>query len=376
MGQRISGQGIGLQLPQYLYPSELNPANTPVDLQNCYQTLAPGDSIAVPAGNWYIMLGPYLVMQFLDPISGVWRVLGPVGDRQISTLTSDGFNYRISNLTGCSCAASVTAGGSAYVQSSTTVTSSSGGSTWAAIVGGMVSLTTVSAAGSGYGIPPFLFIQAPPVGGIQATGYCTLTSGTVSGVTIDNVGAGYTATPAPTAVIVTSPYDPNFIAGSAIVTAKVTLAVVGAGSIAAVVCTNPGASIAAAATLTVAGAGTGASVTALRMQTFVSATVASAGTWTGGAVLTSVGGNGGTVPQWNNPQINYTNFVPRPIQATLAGASSTLASVGTIYDGGLFLSAPTLVVAPVSGNIAPASTATVTATYGGVADTCLIQPAP
>jgi hypothetical protein len=373
MGQRISGQGVGLALPQYLYPTELNPLNTPLDLQNCYQTLAPGDSIAVPAGSWYIMLGPYLVFQFLDPISGVWRVLGPVGDRQISTLTSDGFNYRIANLTGCSCAAVVTAGGSAYTQANTTVTSSSGGSTWAAIVGGMVSLTTINNAGSGYGIPPMLFIAAPPVGGIQATGYCTLTSNTVSAVTIDNVGAGYVT--APTAVVVTSPYDPNIAA--TIKPATVTLAVVGAGSIAAVVCTNPGASIAAAATLTVASAtGTGASVTALRMQTFVSATVASAGTWTGGAVLTSVGGGAGAVPQWNNPQINYTNFVPRPIQATLSGASSTLASVGTIYDGGLFLSAPTLVVAPVSGNIAPASTSTVTATYGGVSDTCLIQPAP
>jgi hypothetical protein len=373
MGQRISGTGVGLALPQYLYPTELNPLNTPLDLQNCYQTLAPGDSIAVPAGSWYIMLGPYLVFQFLDPISGVWRVLGPVGDRQISTLTSDGFNYRISNLTGCSCAAVVTAGGSAYTQANTTISSSSGGSTWAAIVGGMVSLTTINNAGSGYGIPPMLFIAAPPVGGIQATGYCTLTSNTVSAVTIDNVGAGYVTAPA--AVIVTSPYDPNIAA--TIKAATVTLAVVGSGSIAAVVCTNPGASIAAAATLTVASAtGTGASVTALRMQTFVSATVASAGTWTGGAVLTSVGGGAGAVPQWNNPQINYTNFVPRPIQATLSGASSTLASVGTIYDGGLFLSAPTLVVAPVSGNIAPASTSTVTATYGGVSDTCLIQPAP
>jgi hypothetical protein len=372
MGQRISGTGVGLALPQYLYPSELSPLNTPLDLQNCYQTLAPGDSIAVPAGNWYIMLGPYLVFQFLDPISGVWRVLGPIGDRQISTLTSDGFNYRIANLTGCACAAVVTAGGSAYVQSSTTVTSSSGGSTWAAIVGGMVSLTTIANAGSGYGIPPMLFIAAPPVGGIQATGYCTLQSNTVSAVTIDNVGAGYVT--APTAVIVTSPFDPNI--ATTITPAKVTLAVVGSGSIAAVVCTNPGASIASAPTLTIAGAGTGATVTALRMQTFVSATVASAGTWTGGAYLTSIGGGAGAVAQWNNPQINYTNFVPRPIQATLAGASSTLASVGTIYDGGLFLSAPTTIVGPVSGNVSPASTATVNATYGGVSDTCLIQPAP
>jgi hypothetical protein len=374
MGQRISGPGVGLALPQYLYPSELNVLNTPVDLQNCYQTLAPGDSISVPAGAWYVMLGPYLVVQFLDPITGVWRVLGPIGDRQISTLVSDGFNYRISNLTGCACAAVVTAAGSGYTQSTVTVTSSSGGSTWQAVVGGMVSLTTINNAGSGYGIPPLLFIAAPPVGGVQATGYCTLTSNTVSAVTIDNVGGGYVT--APTAVIVTNPFDPNISSTTAIKPATVTLAVVGSGSIAAVLCTNPGASIASAPTLTIAGgAGTGATVTALRMQTFVSATVASAGTWTGGALLTSVGGNGGTTPTWNNPQINYSNFVPRPMQVLLSGATS-LSSVATIYDGGLFLSAPTLSVAPVGGNIAPASTVTVTATYGGVSDTALIQPAP
>lgn len=373
MGQRISGPSVGLALPQYLYPSELSPLNTPLDVGSNYQTLAPGDSIAIPQGNYYIMLGPYLVLQFQDPVSGVWRVLGPIGDRQISSVTSDGFNYRISNLTGCACAASVTSAGSGYTQSTVTVTSSSGGSTWQAIVGGMVSLTTINNAGSGYGIPPHLFIAAPPVGGIQATGYCTLTSNTVSAVTIDNVGAGYVT--APTAVIVTSPYDPNI--NTTIKAATVTLAVVGAGSIAAVVCTNPGASVSAAPTLTVAGgAGTGATVTALRLQTFVSATVASAGTWTGGALLTSVGGNGGTVPAWNNPQINYSNFVPRPMQVLLSGASSTLASVATIYDGGLFLSAPTLSVAPVGGNIAPASVVTVTATYGGVSDTCLLQQGP
>ena len=201
-----------------------------------------------------------------------------------------------------------------------------------------------------------------------------MTGGSVTTVTLDNVGGGYVA--APTAVIVTSPYDPNI--NATIVAATVTLALVGSGSIAAVLCTNPGNSIASAPTLTVSstGSGTGASVTALRLQTFVSATVASAGTWTGGAYMTTVGGSGGATSQWTNPEIGLTNFIPRQAQVTLSGASSTLASVGTIYDGGLFLSAPTVVVLPVSGNISPASTATITATYGGVSDTVLLQPAP
>src|ERR1700686_1724417 len=174
MGQRISGTGVGLALPQYLYPSELSPLNTPLDLQNNYQTLAPGDSIAIPAGSFYVVLGPYLVVQYNDPINGIWRILGPVGDRNIQYVVSDGFNHRVSNLTGCPVAASVIAGGSAYVQATTTVTAGTGNSTWQAVGGGIVSLSTINNAGSGYGIPPDLFIQGPPVGGVQATGYCTL----------------------------------------------------------------------------------------------------------------------------------------------------------------------------------------------------------
>ncbi len=372
MGVRISGTGVGLPAPQYLYPSELNPVNTPLDMGNNYQSLAPGNSVAVPAGSFYISPGPYCVLQFLDPVTGIFRGLSSA---RLKThyVISDGFNYRISNLTGCAVAAVVTAGGSSYAAATTTISSSSGGSTWQAVVGGMVSLSTINNAGSGYGIPPMLFLAAPPVGGVQATGHTTLTSGTVSGVTLDNVGGGYITAPA--AVIVTSPYDPNIAA--TIVPATVTMVLVGSGSIAAVLCTNPGNSISAAPTLTVAstGSGTGASVTALRLQTFVSATVSSAGTWTGGAYLTSLGGNGGATPQWTNPEINQTNFIPRPMEVSLLGNTS-ISSVGTIYDGGLFLSAPTLAVSPVGGAIAPASTATVTATYGGVADTVLIQPAP
>lgn len=372
MGQRIAGTGQGLPAPQYLYPSELNPTNTPLDMGNNYLTLAPGNSIAIPAGSWYVAPGPYCIMQYLDPVTGIWRQMSSA---RIKThyIVSDGFNYRVSNLTGCAVAAVVTAGGSGYAAATTTVSSSSGGSTWQAVVGGMVSLSTINNAGSGYGIPPMLFIGAPPVGGVQATGHCTLQSGTVAAVTLDNVGGGYVT--APSAVIVTSPYDPNI--NATIVPATVTLVLVGSGSIAAVLCTNPGNSISAAPTLTVSstGAGTGASVTALRLQTFVSATVASAGTWTGGAYLTSVGGSAGATSQWTNPEISQTNFIPRPMEVLLSGATS-LSSVSAIYDGGLFLSAPTLSVAPVGGAIAPASTATVTAVYGGVADTVLIQPAP
>ena len=370
MGQRISGAGVGLAIPSYAFPTELNPANTPFDLGSAYQGLAPGQAIAVPAGSWLLNPGPYSVIQYMDPISNVWRGLSSALVKSVPVI-SDGFNYRVANLTGCPVSAVVTTGGSGYIQSSTTVTSSSGGSTWRAVVGGMVSLSTISNAGSGYGIPPMLFIASPPVNGVQASGYCTLQSGTVSAVTLTNVGGGYTT--APTAVIVTSPYDPNFIAGSTIVQAVVAFTLVGSGSIAAIVCTNNGASIAAAPTLTIAGAGASGAATALRMSTFASATVASAGTWTGGAYMSTVGGGAAATAQFANPAIDGTGFIPRPAQASLLGATS-ISSVGTIYDGGLFVSAPTVIVGAVGGALAPASTATVTATYAGAGDGVLLQP--
>lgn len=371
MGQRISGSGVGLAPPQYDFPSEINPTNVPLDIGSNYQTLYPGQAIAVPAGSWYIGNGKVSVIQYLDPITQVWRGLNSARV-QTEPVTSDGFNYRIANLTGCPVTAVVTNAGSGYVQASTTVTADAGGSTWRAVVGGMVSVSTISNAGSGYGLPPNLFISAPPPGGVPATGYCVITSGTVSSVVLDNVGGGYQTAPA--AVIVTNPYDPNLAAGT-IVQAAVTLALVGSGEIAAVLCTNNGASVASAPTLTIAGAGSSATATALRMGTFTAATVASAGTWTGGAALTSTGGVGAATSAVTNPLVSTGNFIPRPVQALLSGATS-LSSVAAIYDGGLFLGTPTLAVAPVGGAIAPASTATVTATYAGAPDSVLLQPAP
>ena len=59
-------------------------------------------------------------------------------------------------------AAVVVAGGSGYVQASTSVTASAGGSTWQPIVGGMLSMSSINNAGTGYGVAPNLFIAAPP----------------------------------------------------------------------------------------------------------------------------------------------------------------------------------------------------------------------
>lgn len=374
MGQRISGTGVGLAPPQFLYPSEINPAQVAPDFGNNRLSLSPGDVCIVPAGAWYARAGRYCMWQFFDPVGGNWRGL-QAANPDLAYVVSDGFNLRIANMTGCPVAAVVTAGGSGFT-STPTVTAGTGTSTWQAIVGGMLSLTTINNAGKNYGLPPLVMLPDPPTPGVAATAVTTITSGTVSALSFINQGAGYVTTP--TAVIVPNPADPNLATTTPITPATVTLAIVGAGSISAVLCTNSGASVSSAPTLTVAGGGgSGATVSSVWCSSLVSATVASSGTWTGGAALESIGGFSGSTPWNTNPEVSGNYFVSRPIQALLSGGSSSLTSISTTYDGGLFLSTPTLIVAAVGGNV-PSSlaTATITATYGGVSDTCYLQPAP
>src|SRR5262245_21686838 len=319
MPQPLGGTGQALQLPQYLYPTELY--NAPYDISNNAQSLAPGDALPIPAGTWYMGGGQYSVIQFKDPVTGQWRM-----DRANASarwgqafVRSDGVNYRIANLTGCAVSAVVTAGGSQYVESSTTVTASAGGSTWAAIVGGMLTASSILNAGRGYGMAPLIFIPAPPSLGVQATAVATLTSGTVSAVSFTNVGAGYDT--APTASVLPNPTDPNLSAG--ITNATITISTFGgtstSGSISAIVCTNPGNSVTTAPTLTIAGAGAGAAATANLMQTMTGATIFGGGTGiTTTAIFTTVGGEPSATPQNANPELDLNGFLARPAQALLA----------------------------------------------------------
>jgi hypothetical protein len=173
----ISGPGVGLPYPANLYPSELN--NAPDDFPTNFISLAPGQVINIPAGNWAVDGGAYCMTQFLDPVTGIWRFYNSAR-QQPNYYNSDGFTRRVGNFTGCAISAIVTNGGSGFSNSTATITSNVGGSQWDAIVGGSLSVSTITAAGADYTMPPELFIPAPPNPGIQATGYAVLTSGTVS----------------------------------------------------------------------------------------------------------------------------------------------------------------------------------------------------
>ena len=399
MTQRISGPGIGLPYPQNLYPSQVG-GNAP-DTPSNKISLVPGDTLPVPAGDWFINTGQYLVLQFLDPISNAWS-MGPnaawIGGHQF--VTSDGFNVRVANLTGCICSAVVESYGTAgtYLQATTTIVASEGGSTWLPIVGGQLTPTVIS-AGAGYGVAPEIFIPPPPpasnnangVGGLAAAAWATISSGTLAlatGVSMINPGAGY---PSPvTVVLVPSPTDPNLATG--ITNATVIFSLTGSGSLTGAICTNNGGPVANpnAVTLTVAGAGTGASLSAQVLQTIQTVSVTTVGTGYGtvSALLTTVGGVPSTGSISNNPDGAGIAWRPRPAQVGLSvagtGVNGTLSlQKGTIYDGGLFLTnaAPNIVLAltPAIGATTSAIFATVASisvTMGNRKDIATLQPAP
>jgi hypothetical protein len=391
----LSGPGLGLQLPQNLYPTELNAA--PYDFSNNRQALAPGQQIPIPAGTWYVAMGLYLVLQYLDPVTGVWSFSssGAYG-RGLHYVKSDGFNFRIANLTGCPCGAVITSTGAGYVQASTTVTvtAASTDSTWQPIVGGQLGFASVvtANAGAGYGVAPIVFIPAPPpaannangVGGVQASGFCTIASGTVSGFSFTNPGAGYQTAPVP--VLLPNPTDPNINTG--ITQASLSFSLVTGGGITALLNTNPGTALSNpnSITLTVNGVGSNATVNAVSMQTVTAASVSTgAGTGYGtvSALLTTIGGvpnQGSSIT--NNPDYLYRAWLPRPAQIGLAvtGAGSLAPQVGSIYDGGLFLTnaVPGYAVAIQTGlaGTGTVNAAAIALTMGGTFDFAILQPAP
>lgn len=369
MPQPLGGPGLGLPLPTNLYPSYLQ--NAPIDSPNNVLSLAGGEAIPLPAGNLYVDIGAYSFLQFVDPVTQTWRIHNSLRGGLIF-VKSDGFNARIANLTGCPIGAIVIAGGSNYVQSSTTITPSTGNSTWQPIVGGMLSVVSVAAAGGGYGLPPLVMIPAPPAPGVPATAFAAISSGTVSGVTLTNVGAGYNANP--TVVLVPNPADPNINSGitQASVVINLNTSTTLASAISAVLCTNPGAPTTTLPTLTITGAGSGASVNAVTCSTLLTATVSAGAGYRNPSELQTFGALPTGTPAYTNPAVQFTAARARKASAAVtAGATTT--TIGTIYDGGLFFGTPSTAIL---GDGVITTAAGITITTGTTTDTVLIQSAP
>jgi hypothetical protein len=380
----IRGQGLPLTLGK-------NPTNT--------FTLAAGASKIVPAGPAFVHLGQYSFLQYFEPVinpvtgsnaavQGFWKEV-PAPRNSFVFVESDGANYRVSNISGCAVGALVTNAGSGYT-SAPTVTPSAGGAQFQAIVGGLVNTaqTVPPNAGSGYTIPPQMVISGISSSGyaVQARAHCTLSGGAVNAIIVDNQGAGYTAP-----VLATFITDPNDT-GTAINPAGATiqntpnsmlLAITGAGTIAAVVCVNPGLPQTAVPTLAFAGGGgTAAAATALMNFSITGYTVTGGGTGIpAGTALVSTGGNINTasvVPVHTQPDVEQGILLPRQAKVVPALSGGVIVASGTtaplnVEDWGIgFTAVPAFAV--LSGSGTTTTGATIVATVGGQTDIIYIQP--
>jgi hypothetical protein len=357
------------------------------------ESLAAGASRVLPAGANAVHLGQYSFLQYFDP---VWNVntasnAGPTGEWKTCPrpwngwiyVESDGVNLRIANLSGCVLGALLTAAGSGYT-SAPLVTASAGGAQFSAIVGGLVntSQTLPANPGSGYTIPPRLLVSAPPPGGVQATAHTTLSGGAVNTIVVDNQGAGYTSPPL--ATFVTDPNDTGSAingAGASVQNTpnSMTLSLTGAGTIAAVVMTNPGLPQTAVPTLAFAGGGgTAAAATAVMNFSVTGYTVSSGGTGVpAGTALISTGGIVAATPIHVNPSIEAGLILPRQAKIVPALSGGAIVPSGTtpplaVEDWGIGFSAiPNLAI--LSGSGTETTGATVAATVGGNLDIIYIQ---
>ena len=330
----------------------------------------------IPSGRWAMKPGKYTSVQEYDPITGFWRTIGG-GDVEgpNRVVFSDGVNYRLANQTGGTVGALLTNAGSSYT-SAPTVTASAGGSVWRAIVGGAVNTAvTVSAGGSGYTYPPIVTIAPPPAGGIQATGYASLSSNAVSSITITDQGAGYSS--APTITLTNDPREGvNGVAAGSGAQAIATLT--GSGTITGLICLDHGSAVTSVPTLSFSGGGgSSAAATAIMCWTITSYTAGTAGAGLSGsnAIVTALDAFPTTAAAYTNPSTQSGLVKVRNATIKAPISSGGITATGAIYqsgsyDSGIYTSAVTpLVIATAS----VVSTAPVlTAAMGGISDTSLI----
>jgi hypothetical protein len=168
--------------------------------------LSGGEQWYLPPGNFYVQLGGVTLLQVFDGINQIWRNIGfPGGNVQVTS--ADGFNYRLINFSGVIAGVNITNAGSGGTNgigtAATGVTIGFGAAPTNGvaasaypIVGGKLSGLTLVSGGSGFTMPPVLLADPPPLGGIQATATCTISSaGVINTPTLQNAGAGYTANP-------------------------------------------------------------------------------------------------------------------------------------------------------------------------------------
>ena len=361
---RQAGPGIGL-------------SNAGLAGLNAQRSILGGQTHIIPAGQFWVTPGPYCMVETLDPVSGLWRNQSSMGSNG-QFVSSDGVNVRIANHTGTPVGAFVTNNGGNYTSAPTVTGNGTGGATWQAIVGGAVGNVTISTVGAGYNYPPLLVFDAPPVGGIQATGNVTIgTTGNISAVTMIDNGAGYAT--APKCYLIPDPRELTAATPGPTTAPVLTANLAGSGTVTAVICTNPGAPVTTAPTLSFSGGG-GASAAATAVMCFgvTGFTVGAGGTGYGVAnafaIITSGGIVSGSAGTYANPSISTNVFTPRQanISGTAGAGGNVTATSSVINDAGLFQAVPTGIVLSAGGNVTVPGN--VTMTVGAVTDHYQLQP--
>lgn len=334
-----------------------------------------------PAGEWFVRTGKYTSLQQYDPVTGTWQTIGggssgSGGFGGVEYVYSDGVNYRLANQTGCAVGAILTTAGSGYT-TAPTVTASAGSSIWKAIVGGAVNTSvTVVNGGSNYTYPPTVVFSNPPLGGgIQATGYSTISSGAVSSVTITNQGAGYTG--APTITFINDPREnPNIATGATTVTygsgASAVCTLTGSQTVTGLLCLDHGTSLTAVPTLSF-GSGTAAAL-AIMCWTVTAATPSTPGAGLAGtfAQITAEDRFAAlTASAYTNPSTQGNLVTIRPANIIGTVTSNALATPVTVYDGGIYTATPAALVIPTASVVTTAPAATLT--MGSAVDTSYVM---
>lgn len=168
-------------------------------------TLATGAVFYPPAGQYIWSSGALTLLQTFDPIQGQWITYGDPLDGSMA-FDCDGSNWRLINISGTVQGGLITNAGSGAVNgigtAATGVTIAIAAPTTGItatcypIVGGAVVAPTINQAGSGFLTAPFVVIDPPPYGGIQATAVASLTAGgALAAITMVNAGAGYAVAP-------------------------------------------------------------------------------------------------------------------------------------------------------------------------------------
>lgn len=361
-------------------------------------TLLPGQTFILPAAQWQVACGRYTLPQWYDTNTYRWRNFTNQPG-QLTTISSDGQNFRIANTTGTPVAAVINnmgAGNATNGYNTVGVTVSAGNSTWGTLVGGSLNTTAVFGTQNGnYALPPLVvwvpaanqtFPFIPPT-------FCVsiAANGNVSGMNVVNMGAGLTG--AGNVTLIQQPGDTN--PGNANITLNTTLT--NSGNLTALWPLTPGTEVTAVPTFTfnvgggmaanavmnftVTGLGNtvgnvGANYGATQPVIFISANGRMAGV---GLAPSGVGGNSNTLVVNPDYDINFT----MPRMAWLTGNSCSTGVLGNgnvmVQDGGFGLQAiPIMAALPANsnGNGAGASgwvQGAFVAQVGGVRDTSYLQ---